>query len=113
MYYPNHLVVQNRLSRHAQVRMQQRSIPQFIVDCLLDFADPVPAGSGDFEYSFKTDSWAEAQQYMGSKTRKLDRYRNTYVIVCSDGTVKTASHKHRKFFKEKSNSQIFYPNRPH
>ena len=94
MYYPIHTVAHNKLSRHAQVRMQQRSIPQFIVDCLLDFTEPVAAGGGSFRYCFKTDSWAEAQRDMGSEARKLDRYRNAYVIVGKDGTVVTAARDH-------------------
>lgn len=94
MYYPIHTVAHNRLSRHAQVRMQQRSIPQFIVDCLLDFTEAVPAGGGSVRYCFKADSWAEAQRDMGSEARKLDRYRNAYVIVAEDGTVVTAAREH-------------------
>lgn len=94
MHYPIHTVVHSRLSRHAQVRMQQRSIPQFIVECLLDFAEPIPAGGGSFRYCFKADSWAEAQRDMGREARKLDRYRNAYVIVGKDGTVVTAARDH-------------------
>ena len=35
-----------RLSRHATIRMQQRSIPARVVDLLLDFAMPVPGRLG-------------------------------------------------------------------
>ena len=74
--------------------MQQRSIPQFIVDYLLDFAEPIPAGGGCVRYCFKADSWAEAQRDMGHEARKLDRHRNAYVIVADDGTVITAARDH-------------------
>ena len=35
-----------RLSRHATIRMQQRSIPARVVDLLLDFAMPLPGRLG-------------------------------------------------------------------
>lgn len=86
-----HSPFRHQLSRHALVRMQQRSIPHFLVDLLIELTDPVPAGSGCSLHRFDADSWAEAQHMMGGRARELDRYRNAYVIVAEDGLVVTAA----------------------
>ena len=82
------------LSRHARIRMAQRSIPQFVVDLLLDFTDPVSAGSGCHLHRFNADSWAEAQHAVGNRASRLDRYRNAYIIVGANGSVVTAARLH-------------------
>lgn len=80
-----------RLSRHATIRMQQRSIPPRVVDLLLDFATPVPAGDGAINYRFTRATWDEAMTSAGSAAPQLQRYRNAYVVEGRDGTVITAA----------------------
>ena len=94
MHISNRFALHNQLSRHAVTRMQQRSIPPIIVSLLLELTDPVPAGGGCELHRFNADSWAEAQRVLGSRARKLDRFRNAYVIVAPDGTVVTAARLH-------------------
>ena len=94
MQISSHFLPCHRLSRHAMIRMQQRSIPSFIIDLLLELTDSVSAGGGSFKHGFHVDSWAEAQRTLGSRASKLDRYRNAYVIVAADGTVATAARQH-------------------
>lgn len=83
-----------RLSRHACARMQQRSIPPFVVELLLELADPVDALGGCMEYRFDAISWAEARHQLGPNASRLDRYRDAYAIVADNGTVVTASRLH-------------------
>lgn len=80
-----------RLSRHATIRMQQRSIPPQVIDLLLDFATPVPAGGGAMSYHFTRITWDEAMAGAGSAAPQLQRYRNAYVVEGRDGTVITAA----------------------
>jgi len=84
----------NRLSRHAQVRMQQRSIPNDVICLLLELTDPVPAGSGYVLHRFNGATLAEAQRYVGENPTRLERYRNAYIVVADDGTVVTAARLH-------------------
>ncbi|WP_052208963.1 hypothetical protein [Croceibacterium mercuriale] len=84
----------HHLSRHALLRMQQRSIPHRVVELLLDLTDPVDAGDGCTLHRFCADSWAEAGRSAGSLAPRLDRYRNAYAILGADGTVVTAARLH-------------------
>lgn len=78
-----------QLSRHARARMQQRSIPRFAVELLLEFADPVEVPGDCVKHSFNADSWADARDFLGADAGKLDRYRYAYAIVSDEGTVVT------------------------
>lgn len=79
------------LSRHAAVRCQQRCIPQFIVDALIDWGDSSDAGTGAFSYSFSKRSWRRFATYMGRDASRFERYRNVYIVVARDGTVVTVA----------------------
>ena len=86
--------ISHRISRHAAIRMQQRSIPSVVVDLLLDLTDSLPAGSGCVAHRFTADSWAEAKRCLGQRATQIDRYRNAYVVVGENGTVVTAARLH-------------------
>ena len=94
MHTSNLFATRNHLSRHAVTRMQQRSIPAFIVVLLLELTDPVPAEGGCELHRFNADSWSEAKREMGRLASRLDRYRNAYIVVAPDGTVVTAARLH-------------------
>lgn len=94
MHTPTNIILRHPLSRHAQQRMQQRSIPQYVVDCLTDLTDPVDAGDGCTLHRFDEDSWAEACRLLGRCAHRLDRYRNAYVVLASNGLVVTAARLH-------------------
>lgn len=81
-------------SRHAAIRTQQRCIPQFIVDALIDWGDSSHTRSGASSYAFSKRSWRKFAGYMGSEARRFERYRNVYVVVGSDGTVITVCWRH-------------------
>lgn len=83
-----------RLSRHAQARMQQRSIPSAVVYLLLDFADPRPAGEGCQRFAFTKRSITDARRALGRSAKALDRYLNAYVVVTEDNLVITAARAH-------------------
>jgi len=83
-----------KMTRHAEKRANQRSIPLAIVDALRDCCDPIPAGGGAESYSFTKRSWRKAQAYWGPQAKYFERYRNVYVIVSSEGNVITAAWRH-------------------
>lgn len=82
------------ITRHAQVRMQQRSIPQIIIDLLVDFGDRHAAGSGAESCFFSKRSWRRVIRHAGSAARHLERWRNVYIILSEDGAVVTAAWRH-------------------
>lgn len=82
------------LSHHAKARMQQRSIPNALVELLLDWGEPVDAGSGCYRYEFRKSSLAEARRLLGRGAKSLDRYLNAYVVVTADDLVVTAARCH-------------------
>lgn len=77
------------MSRHAARRAKDRSIPQSIVDALLDFGDRAPAGAGAELCSFNGHSWRRYAAYLGHEAVHFERYRRAYVVVASDGDVIT------------------------
>lgn len=83
-----------KLTRHALLRMQQRSIPAKVVELLLDFAEPSPTAGGCFLLRFTKETFAEARLVLGRSGKLLDRYRSAYLIVVSDDTVVTAARLH-------------------
>ena len=86
-----HALAETRLTRHAHLRMQQRSIPAAIVDLLLDYGEPMAVGGGATSYRFTRQSWADAVASAGSAAARIAKYRKAYVIESSDGTVITAA----------------------
>ena len=83
-----------RLTRHAAIRMQQRCIPHFIVELLLDYGVATPVGGGALSYRFTRLTWANALAALDRDAGDLARYRNAYVIEAEDGAVITAAWSH-------------------
>lgn len=90
----SNVILRHPLSRHAKLRMQQRSLPQHVVALLTELTDPVDAGGGCTLHRFDEDSWAEARRLLGSQAPRLDRYRNAYVVLAPNGLVVTAARLH-------------------
>jgi menaquinone-dependent protoporphyrinogen IX oxidase len=94
MRYRYQSTIPSFFTHHAAQRMQQRSIPMAVVDLLLDYADPQPAGNGAVSYSFTETTWADACADLGRELRTYAKYRNTYVVVAHFGQIITAAWKH-------------------
>jgi hypothetical protein len=74
--------------------MQQRSIPQAIVDLLIDFGDMSDAGGGAERFSFSKRSWRQAASYLGTQAKHFERYRHAYVVMGPEGEVITVAYQH-------------------
>ena len=77
------------MSLHARRQRQRRTIPQAIVDALLDFGVRRTAGGGAEECYFNKSAWRHFAGYLGSEARYFERYRSAYVIVADSGIVIT------------------------
>ncbi len=84
----------SKLTRHAAIRAQQRSIPQFIHDALLDWGNCGDAGSGASSYFFSKRGWRKFAEYLGKEAKRFEHYRNAYIIVAEDGTIITVCWRH-------------------
>ena len=71
--------------------MQQRSIPEAVVELLLDYAHPTPVGSGAQSYRFSRDTWGDAISALGARASAFAKYRDAYVIESGNGLVITAA----------------------
>ena len=61
-----------KVSRHAQQRMKDRSIPPSIVEALLDFGERAPCGGGAETCYFTKRSWRRYSAYLGSQARHFE-----------------------------------------
>lgn len=82
------------LSEHAKKRSQQRSIPEAVIDLLLDFGDETHLGSGVTSFSFRKKGWNNAAKYLGARAQYFERYRACYIVVAGDGTIITVAYCH-------------------
>lgn len=81
-------------SAHASMRQVQRSVREALVELLLTFAWPKPAGGGCFKYSFDAETWAEAAEALGSQAARFERFRHVYLIEDGRGIVLTVAWEH-------------------
>lgn len=89
-----HYAVNAPMTNHALCRQQQRSIPQAVIDALLDFGERRPAGDGAESVYFTKRTWRRFASYVGVAVKGFERYRSCYVIEARDGTIVTAAFRH-------------------
>lgn len=83
-----------KLTRHAETRVRQRSIPASVVDALLDFGERARAGTGAEVCYFSKKAWKRFAAYLGQEARHFERYRACYAVIADDGQVVTACWRH-------------------
>lgn len=79
------------LTEHARVRMQQRAIPQLVVDCLIRFGHSEPSGNGTWKYYFDKRSYRKFEAYAGPAAGPLREFFGAYVVLGPDSVVVTAA----------------------
>jgi len=79
------------LTKHAEIRMQQRAIPNLIVDWLIDYGEVAYAKHGVTKHSFSKKSIRNIKRVAGhSISAYINDYRNAYVVVVDDKVITTA-----------------------
>lgn len=76
-------------TQHGQRRQDDRCIPQFIIDALIDFGDEHFQPGRCRSYSFSKASWKRYARYMGKAIAGHERYRNVYLVVSADNSIIT------------------------
>lgn len=88
------------LSRHARVRMQQRGIPPQVVESLLQCGRVQHDKHGGRIIYFDRSAWRTACRHgFQAQVPAADRYRRTYLVLGSDGMVRTVSHRYRRIMR--------------
>lgn len=91
------LELEQALSRHARVRMQQRGIPSQVVESLLQCGRVQHDNHGGRIVFFDRTGWkAACKRGFQRLVPAADRYRRTYLVLGGDGMVKTVSHRYRR-----------------
>ena len=80
-------------SRHAAVRMQQRSIPALVVDLLMEFGASQTAGDGTTKFFFDKTARKRLKTYAGPLASVLAHHLDVYVVVADDQKLVTAAHR--------------------
>lgn len=82
------------MTRHAERRAVDRSIPEIARWMLLNFAKPRPAGKGVVSYSFDKKAWREVEGFLGTwPLKKMEQLKRVYMIVADDGAVITVAYR--------------------
>ena len=85
-----------KFTKHASVRLQQRCIPPFVVDLLMDFGTVERAGDGATSHYFDKKSRSRIKAYTGQLSCALQDYLDYYAIVGSDGVIITVARRLKK-----------------
>jgi hypothetical protein len=79
-------------THHAQVRQQQRGIPQFVVDLIVEFGCERPAGDGCINVFLDKKSRKDLERYLSKAVyTKIKEHLNCYVILSESGVVVTTA----------------------
>lgn len=78
-------------TRHARRRMQQRCVPEWVVETVIAHGELHHAGDGDVSYSFSTRAWRRLRAEDPELLHALERWRNVYVVLTAEGEVKTVA----------------------
>jgi hypothetical protein len=80
--------------------MQQRGIPEVIINCLIEVGARIYDHHGCRIRYFDGASWRRLERNKGKDfTRKHDRFRDAYVVEKLDGVLLTVGHKYRRIHR--------------
>ena len=80
-----------KLTKHAQMRQQQRGIPPLVIDLLIDYGTVERAGEDTTKHYFDKASRRRVMAYAGRLGSLLEEYLDYYAVVGSNGQVITVA----------------------
>lgn len=82
------------MTKHAERRMLDRSIPNIARHLLLNFGSCKPAGKGAVRYSFDNATWRDIEREFGTwPLKKMEQLRRVYMVMGDDGSVITLAYR--------------------
>lgn len=89
-----------RLTDHARVRLQQRGIPEAVLECLLTYGSTVPDRRGGELVFFDHDARDRLRSMQGDNAfKKLEPKLDTYAVIADDGVVVTVGHRTKRIIR--------------
>lgn len=82
----------NRMTIHAQQRLQQRAIPPLVIEWLEDFGSPIRSGRAE-RLIFDKAARKRLTRHLGGprSLRVIEPWLNVYAVVADDGHLVTVS----------------------
>ena len=85
------------LTKHANVRIQQRGIPTAVVENLLDFGREVHDHHGGLIVYFTQRAREALRRACGNeKYKRIERHLDVYAVVAISGDIVTVGHRTRR-----------------
>lgn len=81
------------MTKHADLRRQQRAIPPLLLDILLQFGTNKPSGDGTTKVFFDKTARRRVNTYAGPLAGMLQEHLDLYAVVSSDNKVVTVAHR--------------------
>lgn len=82
-----------KLSKHAQLRSQQRGIPESLLDLVLEYGEPKVVGGDAISYEVSGKNANAIQAHLKQLIQNIDKVKNKVVVTGSDGTIITTYHR--------------------
>lgn len=85
------------VSNHARTRLQQRGIPEIVMETLLDFGHEEFDHHGGAVVYLDHRTRQHLRRSLGKETYKqMEPHLDTFAVVAGDGTVVTVGHRTRR-----------------
>ncbi len=85
------------MTRHAQVRLQQRGIPPDVVERLLDFGHEAHDHHGSRIVYFDHQARKQLRRQVGSESyKRIEPHLDAYAVVADTGEVITVGHRTKR-----------------
>jgi len=81
------------ISRHAQIRSQQRGIPESITELILEHGEPTIAVGNVMRYEVSGKMINSLQRKVKLLINQIERMKNKVVVVSDEGVIITSYHK--------------------
>ena len=87
------------MSKHAEVRSQQRGIPPLIIQWLEDFGEQTHDHNGAVILYFTKKSRRRLEKTVGREvTRRVSEWLDSYAVQSLDGNLITVGHRYQRIF---------------
>ncbi len=82
------------MTKHAEVRSQQRGISPLMIDLLLQFGEKEPAGGGASKVYLNKPARRKLHAYAGALAPLIDQHLDIYAVVSHDDQIVTIGHRY-------------------
>jgi len=89
------------MTHHAQARTQQRGIPHFAIESLLDFGREAHDHRGAQVLFFDHHARKQLKREIGPDSfKRIEAHLGAYAVIGSDGAIVTVGHRTRRINRD-------------